>query len=58
VSAGEPVVGLVGAIAKDEPCFGQLVLDREHGRAHAVVLRRQEAHERDQQVGAVERDVS
>ena len=51
----EPVVGLVDAVAQDEPVDGQLVGDRVDGRDDARVVGRQEAHERRQQQRRVER---
>ena len=38
--AGQAVVGLVGAVAQDEPVLGQLVGDRQDGRAQALVVSR------------------
>ena len=42
VPALEAVVGLLGAVAADEPLVGQLLGDRHHGIAHALIRRRQE----------------
>ena len=53
--AGQAVVGLSGAVAQDEAVLGQVVGDRQHARAQALVARRQEAEERRQQVGGVQR---
>ena len=53
----EPVVGLLDAVAQHEPVLGQLVGDREHGVADALVVGGQEAHERHQQHRGVERVV-
>ena len=43
----EPVVGAVDPVAQHEAVLGQLVGDREDGRAHAFVVGWQEAHDRD-----------
>ena len=51
----EAVVGLVDLVAEHEAVLRQLVGDREHGRAHALVVGRQEADDRDQQRRRVER---
>ena len=53
--AGQAVVGLAGAVAQDEAVLGQVVGDRQHARAHALVVARQEAEQRRQQVGGVQR---
>ena len=53
--AGEAVVGLLGAVAEHEAVLGQLLGDRQHRRAAALVALGQEADERDQQVRGVER---
>ena len=53
--AREAVVGLLRAVAQHEPVVGQLVGHRQHGRADARVVGRQEAHQRHQQHGGVER---
>ena len=52
--AGEAVVGLLDAVAQDEPVLGQLVGDRQHGRADALVIGRQEAGHHHQQHGRVQ----
>ena len=43
--AGQPVVGLVDAVAQHEAVLGELVGDREHGRDHARVVGREEPDE-------------
>ena len=53
--ARHAVVGLVGAVAQDEAVLGEVVGDRQHARAQALVVARQEAEDRRQQVGGVER---
>ena len=53
--AVQSVVGLLRSVAQHQAVLGQLVADRPHGRAHAFVLGREEADERHQQVGGVER---
>ena len=40
--AGQPVVGLVHLVAQHQAVPGQLVGDRQHGRADPRVVRRQE----------------
>ena len=47
--AGQAVVGLVGAVAQDEPVLGQLVVDRQDARAQPLVVARQEAEDRGQE---------
>src|SRR3954447_21866649 len=51
----EAVVGLRHPVAQDEPVLGELLVDRVDGRDDALVVRRQEADERDHQAGGVER---
>jgi hypothetical protein len=53
--AGEPVVGLVGAVAQDEAVLGQLVGDREHAGAEPLVVAGEEAEDRGQQRRRIER---
>jgi hypothetical protein len=52
---GEPVVGLIGAVAEHEAVLGQLFRDRLHRGTHALVVSRKEAEDRRQQHGGVER---
>src|SRR5689334_18133327 len=52
--AAEAVVGLLDLVAEDEPVLGQLGGDRLDRGAHARVIGRQEAQQRDQQGGGVE----
>ena len=52
--ADEAVIGLLGAVAQDEAAFGELVGDRDHGAADALVVGRQKAQQRHQQEGGVE----
>ena len=44
--AAQPVIGLVGAVAQDEPMVGKLVGDGQHRSLHALVARRQEPNQR------------
>ena len=44
----------VDAVAQHQAVLGELVGDREHGGAHALVVAGQEAHDRDEQVRRVE----
>ena len=53
--AAQAVVGLLDAVAQDEPVDRQLVGDRVDGADDALVLGRQEAHERREQQRRVER---
>ena len=53
--AGEPVVGLLHAVAQHEAVDGELVGDGEHGGAHARVVGREEAEQRHEQQRRVER---
>ena len=50
------VVGLVDAVAQDQPVVVQLVSDRENCGAHALIVGRQEADQRDQQGRGIERN--
>src|SRR5207244_2410592 len=52
---GEAVVSLFGAVAQDEPVVGELVRDRVDRRAQTFVLAREEAEDRRQENGGVER---
>ena len=47
--AGEAIVGLIHAVAQDQPVLGQLIGDRDHGRADSRVVAGEEAVERQQQ---------
>ena len=51
----QAVVGLVDPVAEDEAVLGQLLGDRPDRGAHPRVVRGQEADQRDQQGGGVER---
>jgi hypothetical protein len=51
---GEPVVGLVGAVAENEPVLGEIGGDRVDGRAQALVVRGQEAEDRREQDGRIQ----
>ena len=53
--AAQAVVGLLDAVAQHEPVDGQLVGDRVDRRDDALVVGRQEAHERREQQRRVER---
>src|SRR5919204_910259 len=50
----QAVVGLFRSVAQHHAVDCQLVSDREHGRANAWILRREEADERDEQHRGVE----
>ena len=53
--AGEAVVGLIRAVAQDEPVLGQLVRDRDYGCPQPGVIARKKAEERRQQDRRIER---
>ncbi len=53
-SPREPVVGRVDAVAQHEAVLGELVGDRQHGGADALVVAGKEAHDRDEQDRRVE----
>src|SRR4051812_37863923 len=53
--AGQPVVGLVGAVAQHEPILRELVGDGVHGRAQALVVAREEVEYRRKQRRGAER---
>ena len=54
-SPREAVVGLLDLVAQHQAVHGQLVGDRQHRGADPRVVRRQEAEQRGQQQGRVER---
>src|SRR5437763_1009763 len=51
----EPVVGLVDAVAQHEAVEREVLADRQHRRLDALVVGRQEAHERQQQARRIQR---
>jgi hypothetical protein len=54
LAAGQPVIAVAGLVAQHEPVLAQLAPDRLDGAADALVARRQEADEADQQQRALE----
>ena len=56
--AGQPVVGLLDAVAQHQPVLGELVGDGQHRRAHPRVVGGQEPGQHRQQRASVQRVVA